>query len=156
MKRLTALAVASVVATMLLAGALTSPARADVGPAASYIFVIDASSLRVIPAKGNSARIVLTDPRALRFTGDPYPLVRQISARGVLLRLGWSEATSQFPRRAPLASISIAGERSRVVALGKAQFREGKLILRGYGIDGPLTKAQGPGSAFINNPAAYP
>ena len=132
------------------------PAHADPGPAASYLFVIDASSLRVAPAKGNSARIVLTDPKALRFTGDPYPLVREVSVRGVLERLGWSETTSRFPRRAPLASLSIAGERSRVVALGKAQIREGKLILRGYGIDGPLAKASGPGSAFINNPAIYP
>lgn len=156
MSRVRGAALALTATAALLAGTLGSPAKADPGPAASYLFVIDASSIRVTPEKGTSVRIVVSDPAALRFTGDPYPLVRLVSVRGMLERLGWSASTSQFPRRAPLASISIAGQRSRVVALGKAEIRGAKLILHGYGIDGPLTKAQGSGSAYINNPAAYP
>ena len=143
-------------AAMVLAGVASTPATADEGSRETYLFVIDASSIRVLPEKGTAVRITLHDPKALRFTGDPYPLVRAMSVRGVLERLGWTASTSKFPRRAPLVSLSLAGERSRIVALGRAEIRDGRLTLHGYGIDGPLARAEGSGSAFINNPASYP
>ena len=156
MSRVRGVALAVLAAALVWAGVAASPVQADAGSPQDYLFVIDASSIRVVPEKGTAAKITLRDPRALRFTGNPYPLVRAMSVRGLLERLGWSASTSQFPRRAPLVSLSIAGERSRVVALGKAEIRDGKLILHGYGIAGPLVQSEGPGSAFLNNPAAYP
>lgn len=147
------LALAPAALLLIAAGALpiAVPAQAAPGPPGSYLFVVDASDVKVIPEKGTAARIVLEDASAMRFSDRPYRHVRPISLRGMLNAFGWSPTTLKLKDPTPNASISIAGQRSRIVDVGKASIRDGKLVLDVIGIDGPLTAMRGPGSVFLDN-----
>lgn len=151
-------------ATSLIAGAalavsgltLAPAASAAPGPAESYLFVVDGSQIKVMPEKGNAGRIVITDPSAIRFSDRPYRHVRPMALRAMLAEFGWSPSTSRLADATPNASISVAGERSRVVDIGRAEIRKGKLVLHVISIDGPLQAAKGAGSVFIDNVDAAP
>ena len=149
----------SLVAAVILAAAglpLAPAAVAAPGPAESYLFVVDGSQIKVMPEKGNAGRIVITEPSAIRFSDRPYRHVRPIPLRAMLNEFGWSPSTLALADATPNASISIAGKRSRVVDIGKAEIRKGKLVLHVISIDGPLQAAKGAGSVFIDNVDSAP
>lgn len=149
----------SLVAAVILAAAglpLAPAAVAAPGPAESYLFVVDGSQIKVVPEKGNAGRIVITEPSAIRFSDRPYRHVRAIALRAMLNEFGWSPSTLSLADSTPNASISIAGKRSRVVDIGKAEIRKGKFVLHVIGIDGPLKVAKGAGSVFIDNADSAP
>lgn len=144
----------SLLATAALAvtGLTLAPSASAVpGPAESYLFVVDGSQIKVTPGKGTTGRVVITDPSAIRFSDRPYRHVRPMALRAMLAEFGWSPSTSRLADATPNASISIAGERSRVVDIGRAEIRKGKLVLYVNSIDGPLQVAKGAGSVFIDN-----
>ena len=151
MRRFGSLLTAVLVAGLLAPAASAPAAHASLGPPESYLFVVDAADVRVVPEKGTAARIVLTDPSALRFSDRPYRHVRPMSLRDMLAEFGWTPERLKLEDPTPNASISIAGQRSRIVEIRKAHFRQGKLILHVLGIDGPLKSARGAGSVFIDN-----
>jgi hypothetical protein len=139
-------------AALMVSGLTLAPsASAAPGPAESYLFVVDGSQIKVTPEKGTAARVVITDPSAIRFSDRPYRHVRPIALRALLGEFGWSPTTLKLADTTPNASISIAGERSRVVDIGKAEIRKGRLVLHVISIDGPLQAAKGAGSVFIDN-----
>lgn len=155
MRRLitTTLAAITLAATAIVAPAAASAAP---GPAESYLFVVDASQVKVMPGKGKAARIVLSDAAAIRFSDRPYRHVRPMSLRAMLEEFGWSPQTLKLADSTPNASVSIGGQRSRVVDIGKAEIRKDKLVLHVTGIDGPLKAARGAGSVFIDNATPAP
>lgn len=130
---------------------LAVPASAAPGPDESYLFVVDADHLRVVPAKGVAARIVLTGPSALRFSDRPYRHVRPMTLRAMLAEFGWTPTSLSLEDPKPNASVSLAGRRSQIVEIRQARLRDGKLVLSVLGIDGPLKRGEGPGSIFIDN-----
>lgn len=139
-------------AAVAVSGLTLAPsASATPGPAESYLFVVDGSQIKVTPGKGTAGRVVITGPSAIRFSDRPYRHVRPLAVRALLDEFGWSPTTLKLAETTPNASISIAGERSRVVDIGRAEIRKGKLVLYVKSIDGPLEPAKGAGSVFIDN-----
>lgn len=146
--------VTAVLAPIILAtAALAAPgaAAAAPGPDESYLFVVDATQVKVTPGKGKAARIVLTDPSALRFSDRPYRHVLPMTVRTMLAEFDWSPQSLKLAEPTPNASLSIGGQRSRIVNIDKAEIRKGTLVLHVTGIDGALTAMKGAGSVFIDN-----
>lgn len=136
--------------------AVPTAATAAPGPTESYLFVVDASQVKVVPGKGTAGRIVLTDPSALRFSDRPYRHVRPMSVRNLLREFAWSPQTLTLADPTPNASISVGGRRSQIVDISKAEFRKGNLVLHVTGIDGALQAVKGAGSIFIDNVESAP
>jgi len=122
----------------------------------SNLFVVDAQRIEVIPGDGAIAKVVVTRPRATRFTDRPARDAAPIGVRGLLREFGWTPATKRLKASTPNASISIAGERSQIVDIKRARFTDGVLVLRVKGLTGPLTSGKGAGSLFIDNAPTYP
>ena len=122
----------------------------------SNLFVVDAQRIEVIPGEGAIAKVVVTRPRATRFTDRPARDAAPIGVRGLLREFGWTPATKRLKASTPNASISIAGERSQIVDIKRARISDGVLVLRVKGLTGPLTSGKGAGSLFIDNAPTYP
>lgn len=148
--------------TGLIIGVLTATSVA-MAPSAlaneedtSNLFVVDAQRIEVIPGEGAIAKVVVTRPRATRFTDRPAREAAPIGVRALLREFGWTPATKRLKASTPNASISIAGERSQIVDIKRARISDGVLVLRVKGLTGPLTSGQGAGSLFIDNAPTYP
>lgn len=146
----------------LIIGALTVTSVA-VAPSAlaneentSNLFVVDAQRIEVIPGEGAIAKVVVTRPRATRFTDRPARDAAPIGVRALLREFGWTPATKRLKASTPNASISIAGERSQIVDIKRARISDGVLVLRVKGLTGPLASGKGAGSLFIDNAPTYP
>jgi len=122
----------------------------------SNLFVVDAQRIEVIPGEGAIAKVVVTRPRATRFTDRPARDAAPIGVRGLLREFGWTPATKRLKASTPNASISIAGVRSQIVDIKRARISDGVLVLRVKGLTGPLSAGNGAGSLFIDNAPTYP
>ena len=141
--------------TVALCAAAPAQAKALPGPAESYLFVVDGTPVKVLPGKGNAARIVIEDPDATRFSDRPFRHERPMSVAGMLGEFDWSAKTHRLAPATPNAAISVAG-RSQIVDIRKAWTFPDRLVLSVRGLKGPLTAAQGPGSIFIDNTVTFP
>ncbi len=160
-RTLTGLIIGSLAATSvaLAPSALATPSALSAlenVEATSNLFVVDAQRIEVIPGEGAIAKVVVTRPRATRFTDRPARDAAPIGVRGLLREFGWTPATKRLKASTPNASISIAGERSQIVDIKRARFTDGVLVLRVKGLTGPLTSGKGAGSLFIDNAPTYP
>lgn len=149
---------ATLAAITLGTAAVAAPpaASAAPGPAESYLFVVDGSAIQVVPGKGDAARVVIKQPRALRFSDRPYRHVRDMSVRGMLKEFGWSPKTHKLADSTPNAGLAVAGSRTQIVDIRKAWRHGNRLVLSVRGVEGPLTKQSGRGSVFIDNVGSTP
>lgn len=136
---------------------LASPADARElpGPQESYLFTVDGARVTVAPGKGDAAKVVITEPDAIRFSDRPYRHQLGMTITQMLGEFGWDATTHKLARATPNAAVSIGGH-SQVVDIRKAVPHPGRLVLSVRGIAGPLTAVSGPGSLFIDNTVTFP
>ena len=159
MRRLTRTLTGLIIGSLAVASVAVAPSALSAlenVEATSNLFVVDAQRIEVIPGEGAIAKVVVTRPRATRFTDRPARDAAPIGVRGLLREFGWTPATKRLKASTPNASISIAGERSQIVDIKRARFTDGVLVLRVKGLTGPLTSGKGAGSLFIDNAPTYP
>ncbi|MFM1964660.1 MAG: hypothetical protein RL134_385 [Actinomycetota bacterium] len=143
--------------TAVSADSASRPGHAALpGPVESYLYVVDAEQIRIVPGNGSMAKVVVSGPSATRFSDRPYRHARQVSVREVLSAFGWSAKTYRLAESTPNAAISLGGRASQVVDIKKAKLRDGTLVLTVSGIHGRVKQATGAGSIFIDNASPSP
>ncbi len=115
------------------------------------LYAVDAPSIRVVPGKGASARVVLRRPTITQFTDRPARDAVQVHPAMMLGSFGWTEESGRLRGSRPNAAISLVGADTQVVRIRKAVIREDRVILRVSGITGPVTSVRGAGSIFVDS-----
>lgn len=147
------------IASTALAAAFTSIAVALTGLAISpaavadeWLYVLASDDIRVVPGKGDAARVVLrSDIEAIQFTDRPERASNATNTRTVLRDFGWTPASGVLTGKAPNAAISIGSSAVQVVEIRRATVTKDKVTLFVRGLGGPVDAARGVGAIFIDD-----
>lgn len=152
---------AAVVATVLGLAFATAPQAyaappADVPPE-SYLYVIDASNIKVVPSdSGKRAKVILLDAKVTRFSDRPYRHQLRISLDEMHREFERDAKTQRWGDPTPNAGVSVAGQRTEIVDIQRSSGDKNRLILHVKDVHRTLTPVSGTGAVFIDNVTAYP
>ena len=135
-------------------GALTHAAAAPPpnAPPESYLYVVDASSITVIPsASGKRAKVIVLDAKVTRFSDRPYRHEVRITVDEMLQEFRWDKVTQKWGDPTPNAGVSVAGQRTEIVDIQRSRGDAQRLVLFVEDVHDLLKAASGTGAIFIDN-----
>jgi len=117
-----------------------------------WLYVLSADDVRVIPGKGDAARVVLrSDIETIQFTDRPERASNATTPRTVLRDFGWTPQGGTLTGKTPNAAISIGGSPVQVVEIRRALVKKDKVTLFVRGLDGRINALSGAGAVFIDD-----
>lgn len=120
-------------------------------PPKSYLYVVDASNITVIPsASGKRAKVIVRDARVTRFTDRPYRDEVRITVEQMLEEFQWDGATKKWGDPTPNAGVSVAGQRTEIVDIRRSSGDEDRLVLHVKDLHETLRAISGAGAIFID------
>lgn len=112
------------------------------------LFVWNSQKIRVVPGRGNSARLVIHDARVSRF--DRVGRMIESTDPGEALEdFGWARGSARLATPHPSVVISLGGQDSMLATVRKARIVNDRVILTIRAIDRSVVKAKGPGVIML-------
>lgn len=146
MRRFTTALLTSICVT--LAAVVTTPVAA----ADQWLYVLAADDIRVVPGKGDAARVVVhSNIEAIQFTDRPARTSDRTTPRTVLRDFGWPGPSGTLTGKSPNAALSISGAPTQVFEIRRATVTKNKVTLFVRGLNGPLAATRGSGAIFIDD-----
>lgn len=142
-------------ATVGLAAAVAPQAYAAPpvdAPPESYLYVVDASYIKVVPsASGKRAKVIVLDAKVTRFSDRPYRHEVRITVEEMLKEFQWDRTTKKWGDPTPNAGVSVAGQRTEIVDIRRSSGDEDRLVLHVKDLHETLRAISGAGAIFIDN-----
>lgn len=146
-------------ATVGLAAAVAPQAHAAPpvdAPPESYLYVVDASYIKVVPSEsGKRAKVIVLDAKVTRFSDRPYRHEVRITVEEMLKEFQWDRTTQRWGDPTPNAGVSVAGERTEIVDIQRSSGDKNRLVLHVKDVHETLRAVSGTGAIFIDNVQAY-
>ena len=121
-------------------------------PPESYLYVIDASSIKVIPSEsGKSAKVIVRDAQVTRFSDRPYRHQLRITLDEMHREFQRDARTQRWGDPTPNAGVSVAGKRTEIVDIQRSSGDKRRLVLHVKDVHRTLTAMSGTGAIFIDN-----
>lgn len=121
-------------------------------PPESYLYVVDASYIKVIPSEsGKRAKVILLDAKVTRFSDRPYRHEVRITVEEMLKEFQWDRTTKKWGDPTPNAGVSVAGQRTEIVDIRRSSGDEDRLVLHVKDLHETLRAISGAGAIFIDN-----
>ena len=143
------------VATAALALTVNSTANAAPpadAPPESYLYVIDASYIKVVPsASGKRAKVIVLDAQVTRFSDRPYRHQVRITLDEMHREFKRDAGTQRWGDPTPNAGVSVAGQRTEIVDIQRSSGDKRRLVLHVEDVHRTLTAMSGTGAIFIDN-----
>ena len=120
-------------------------------PPKSYLYVVDASNITVIPsASGKRAKVIVMNARVTRFTDRPYRQEERITVEQMLKEFQWDVVTKKWGDPTPNAAVSVAGQRTEIVDIKRSSGGKDRLVLHVKDLHETLRAVSGTGAIFID------
>lgn len=121
-------------------------------PPESYLYVVDASYIKVIPsASGERAKVVVLDAKVTRFSDRPYRHEVRITVEEMLKEFEWDATSQRWGDPTPNAGVSVAGQRTEIVDIQRSSGDKDRLVLHVKDVREKLRAVSGTGAIFIDN-----
>lgn len=121
-------------------------------PPESYLYIIDASSIKVIPSEsGKRAKVIVNDAKVTRFSDRPYRHQVRITVEEMLREFEWDATTKKWGDPTPNAGVSVAGQRTEIIDIRRSTGDKQRLVLHVKDVHETLRAVSGTGAIFIDN-----
>lgn len=121
-------------------------------PPESYLYVVDASYIKVVPsASGKRAKVIVLDAKVTRFSDRPYRHEVRITVEEMLDEFQWDRTTQRWGDPTPNAGVSVAGERTEIIDIRRSTGDKDRLVLHVKDVHETLRAVSGTGAIFIDN-----
>ena len=121
-------------------------------PPESYLYVVDASFIKVVPKPGGKrAKIIVLNAKVTRFSDRPYRHEVRITVEEMLREFQWDSVTQEWGDPAPNAGVSVAGQRTEIVEIQRSSGDADRLVFHVRDVREILKRVSGPGAIFIDN-----
>lgn len=141
----------------LAAASLAHAAPSPDAPPETYLYVVDASYIRVIPSEsGKRAKVIVSDAKVTRFSDRPYRHQLRISVDEMLREFEWDTTTKKWADPTPNAGVSVAGQRTEIIDIKRSTGDKDRLVLHVKDVHKTLKAVSGTGAIFIDNVVAFP